>query len=66
MLNYIMEQSWFVRGKLKMNKEKSIHAVFSNRSDDWSTPDEIYSYLERIYGIPKMNGMIHVLYIIKI
>lgn len=36
-----------------MNKEKSIHAVFSNRSDDWSTPDEIYSFLERTYGIPK-------------
>src|SRR5690606_38470131 len=36
-----------------MNKEKSIHVVFSNRTDDWQTPDEIYSYLEKIYGIPK-------------
>lgn len=36
-----------------MNKDKSIHAVFSNRTDDWQTPDEIYSYLERTYGIPK-------------
>jgi len=36
-----------------VNKEKSIHVVFSNRTDDWQTPDEIYSYLERTYGIPK-------------
>lgn len=36
-------------------KNPLLKGVFSNRSDDWATPDVIYKYLYKRYGVSKSD-----------